>query len=140
MPPLPRSTPGVRNIARVEGLRELSRAFAVADKELGKELRKSLADVGAPIARDAELGAIGRIRNIRSKSAWWEMRTGATRTYAYVAPKRRGPRGGKRKRRNLADLLLERSMLPALDRNISNVETRFGRVLDDVGRAWERSP
>lgn len=67
------------------------------------------------------------------------MRVGVTRTSVYVAPKQRQTRDARRKRKNLANLLLGEAMLPALDRNIGEVTERVDDVLGDVGRAWGRA-
>jgi hypothetical protein len=119
---------------RVDGLRELSRAFAVADKTLSRELRKGLRDAAEPVRSDAQTLALGRIRNMTE--GWSRMRVGVTRTTVYVAPRSRGA-GGKRSRRNLFDLMTGRSLEPALDANVNEVENRVDDVLATVGRAWE---
>lgn len=121
---------------RVEGLRALSRAFAVADKTLSRELRKGLRDAAEPVRADAEALASSRISNIGV--SWSRMRVGVTRSSVYVAPRERGTRGRSR-RSNLAGLLLERAMQPALEANIGDVEEAVDDVLATVGRAWERA-
>lgn len=126
---------------RVEGLRELSRAFAVADKTLSKELRKGLRDAAKPVATSAELFADTRIRNMGPPSEgqdWRRMRVGVTRTLVYVAPRSRGA-GGKRSRRGLFDLMLGRSLEPALDANVEGVTRAVDNVLATVGQAWDRA-
>lgn len=93
----------------------------------------------------------------RQKSAdWTQMRVGVTTRLVYVAPQQRGSRaavthrvslfGGRVKlgknlgphRPNLATLLMERAMSPALDANIGRVEREFGDMLDKVGADWSR--
>lgn len=125
---------------RVEGLRELQRAFSVADKTLAKELRSRLRDVAEPVRAKAERLAVQEIRNIGIP--WSRMRVGVTRSLVYVAPVERGvkTRGRtSRHRPNLADLLMGRAMSPALDANQGRVLHELEEVLDDVGRAWERA-
>lgn len=122
---------------RVEGLRELSRAFAVADKTLAKEFRDGLKDAAEPVRSDA--AALARTQISRITEPWSEMRVGVTRTSVYVAPKQRHTRDPRRKRKNLANLLLGEAMLPALERNVGEVENRVDDVLGTVGRAWERA-
>lgn len=117
---------------KVRGLRDLQRAFRVADKVLQVELRDALRDAAEPVRRDAESLARSSIRNIGE--AWPQMRVGVTTRVVYVAPKQRS-RG--RKRPNLAGLLAGRAMEPALERNRHDVEQRVGRALDVVGAAWE---
>lgn len=124
-------------VIRLEGFRELSRAFALADKVLSAELRSGLRDAAEPVRSDAELLAVSRIPRIGI--AWSRMRVGVTRTSVYVAPRQRGARGGAGKRPNLAALLLGRSMEPALEANIGDVEDAVEDVLATVGRAWERA-
>lgn len=125
---------------QVKGLRELQRAFALADRATRKELRAALALAAEPIARDAEELARANIRRIGEK--WPQMRIGVTQKLIYVAPKQRGrltKRNPARYRRpNLFDLLfglMERS----LDENIDGVEASVGRALDRVGDVWERA-
>lgn len=125
---------------RVEGLRELQRAFSVADKKLAKELQSRLRDVAEPVRADAERLAVQEIRNIGIP--WSRMRVGVTRASVYVAPVERGVKGrgrGGRRRPNLADLLMTRAMSPALDANQGRVLHELEDVLDNVGRAWERA-
>jgi hypothetical protein len=66
------------------------------------------------------------------------MRVGVTQTSVYVAPRHRGTRDGRRRRPNLAGLLLQRSMLPALTRNQPRVVREVDEMLAKVGRKWER--
>lgn len=123
---------------RVRGLRELDRAFKLADKAEQKELREALRDAGEPVRADAE--QLARTNIPRIGPVWSEMRTGVTSKVVYVAPKARARSGNpRRKRPNLAALLLGRSMEPALERNIGEVERRVGVALDTVGRIWEHA-
>ena len=120
---------------RVEGLRELQRAFSVADKTLAKELRSRLRDVAEPVRAEAERLALQEISRIGIP--WSRMRIGVTRSLVYVAPVERGRRS-RHRRPNLADLLMGRAMSPALEANQDRVVHEFEELLDDVGRAWER--
>lgn len=131
-----RAQPGGQSrVVRIDGLRELSRAFAVADRRLSREFRKGLRSAAEPIRADAESLAVERISRIGLE--WSRMRTGVSRTSVYVAPRKRGSKTGAGKRRNLFDLLGFRSLEPALDRNIDDVSRRVDGVLETVGRAWE---
>jgi hypothetical protein len=127
----------------VRGLRELQRAFALADKKLARELRLALQEAADPVRYDAAQLAGKRIRNILSPTAevnWAAMRVGVTRSLVYVAPQERGRRSRanpKIRRPNLATLLMGRAMEPALVRNVATVERAVSRVLDTVGQAWE---
>lgn len=121
---------------RVEGLRELNRAFRLADRELATELRGRLKDAAEPVRADAERLAAASIPRIGLP--WSRMRVGVTTNNVYVAPKHRGTRDERRRRRNLAGLLLERSMLPALDQNKDDVVRAVDNLLVEIGRDWER--
>ncbi len=123
-------------IVRVEGLRELQRAFAVADKQISRDLRKSLRDAAEPVRSDAESRASSAIPRIGLP--WSRMRVGVTRHSVYVAPRERGVRRGSRRRPNLAGLLLERAMEPALEANHPRVLAAVEDLLQDMGRHWER--
>lgn len=119
---------------RVEGLRELSRAFALADKEERKRFRATLREIAEPVRADAESLAISRIPNVGVP--WSRMRVGVTRTSVYVAPRQRGSR--RRKRPNLAGLLMDRAMSPALDAHQGEIAGAVDDMLGDVARLWER--
>lgn len=124
---------------RVHGFRELSRAFARADKTLRNELRDGLRDAAEPVRRDAELYARLNIRNIGVP--WSRMRSRVTQRAVWVAPVERGVRSRaaqNRRRPNLAGLLLDDAMQPALDENEPEVVRRLEKVLDTVARDWER--
>lgn len=124
------------NAIRITGLRELSRAFAVADKTLAKELRDKLREAAEPVRTDAE--ALASVGIPRIGMPWSRMRVGVTRSSVYVAPRQRGARGRpSTKRPNLAPLLLDRAMTPALEANRPHVEREVDDVLATVGRAWE---
>ena len=109
-------------------------------RRLSKELRKGLQEAAEPIRVDAEQLAESRIPRIGFE--WSRMRVGVTRTSVYVAPQQRGVKSKvneRLRRRNLADLLIGRAMIPALDANIADVSEAIDDVLATVGRAWERA-
>lgn len=123
---------------RVEGLRELQRAFKHADKVLSTELRDGLKEAAEPVRQAAEELAVANITRIGVP--WSRMRVGVTQKTVYVAPRQRGTKGrgdDPRRRPNLFGLMMGRSLEPALDRNVGQVEARLERLLDTVGRAWE---
>jgi hypothetical protein len=123
----------------VQGLRDLQRAFALADKSVSKELRATLRDAAEPVRSDAARLAVQEITRIGPR--WSQMRVGVTRTLVYVAPKERGVKSRglqQRKRKNLAPLLRDRALDPALDRNIGQVERKVEQMLATVGKQWER--
>lgn len=128
---------------RVKGYNELLRAFDAADRTLTRELRGRLREAAQPVADTAErLTASGPpIRNLSPGDPWAGMRVGVTRTLVYVAPKERGRRTKDRPglgRPNLADRLMEDAMSPALDMHAADVEKSMDRLLDEVGKDWER--
>ena len=77
-------------LVRVEGLRELNRAFRVADKALATDLKDALEEAAVPVRRDAQSLAVQRIRRIGP--TWSRMRVGTTGGVVYVAPVERGTR------------------------------------------------
>jgi hypothetical protein len=121
----------------VEGLRDLQRAFRVADETLSRELTRTLREVAEPVRTDAERLAVSGIRHITLP--WSQMRIGVTRSSVYIAPKRRGSRFPQNRRPNFAGLLLHRAMLPALSRNEQQVQEGMEELLDTVGLDWERA-
>jgi hypothetical protein len=123
---------------RVEGLRELQRAFKAADKTLQKDLRSGLRAAAEPVRASAESLAVEKIARIGVP--WSRMRVGVTQRDVYVAPKQRGQKGRDQRLRrpNLFDLLMGRALQPALDQNIAKVERQLERLLDAVGSSWER--
>jgi hypothetical protein len=127
-----------RGTLRVEGLAELVRAFSLTDKKEQELFRDARRAVAEPVRADAQLLASSSIHHIGIP--WSQMRVGLTRTSIYVAPRQRGSRGrGRRHRPNLADLLMNRALQPALDRNIANAEKAFDDMLVDVANFWEKA-
>lgn len=124
---------------RVEGLGSLQRAFSVIDRDVATDLRATLRRAAEPVKHDAESLAASRIRRIGTP--WAQMRVGVTRTSVYVAPARRGTgsRGNQRRRRpNLANLLLNRSLLPALHQNEAKVAAQVELMLAELASKWGR--
>lgn len=128
--------PAAGETLRVEGLAELQRAFKAADRSLSRELRGALRDVAEPVRADAEGLAVSGIPTVGLP--WSRMRVGVTRHSVYVAPRQRGSRDPRRRRPRFAGLLLNRAMLPALQRNERRVEAAVEQMLGEVGRVWER--
>ena len=114
----------------------MQRAFSRADKDLSKDLRSTLKDVVEPVREEAERLAGQKIRNM-GEGPWAGMRVGVTRNLVYVAPKERGRRSALR-RPNLAGLLMDRAMQPALDAHEGEIEREVGDALDDLFKRWER--
>lgn len=129
----------------VTGLNGLVDAFAAADRAVKDDLRDALQEAAAPVRTTAQQLAGASISHMGgSHRPWARMRIGmAGRSVVYVAPVERGAksRGAKatRGRPNLARLLLDRAMEPALDQNTARVERRLDDLLDEVANVWERT-
>jgi hypothetical protein len=124
---------------RVYGFREIQAAGVRAGREIQVGLRGSLREVAEPVRRDVETLASSSIRRIGPK--WSRMRTGVTQTLVYVAPKQRGVRTrgpDPRRRPNLADLLMDRAMEPALERHEQQLEAVVEQMLDRVAAEFNR--
>jgi hypothetical protein len=121
----------------IRGLRELENLAAASGKKANKLVRSELRKVAQPIAADAQGLAESSITRIGPK--WGKMRVGVTKTLVYVAPKERGikTRGpDPRRRPKFADLMEERAMDPALERNEGNIESAVEHALDEIAREW----
>ena len=126
------------SVVVVRGLREFVAACDHADKRIRREVRGELRSVAEPVRHDAETLARSTIPRIGP--LWPLMRVGVTRSLVYVAPKQRGrlSRANPALRRpNLAGLLMDRAMEPALTQNVPGIQASVERVLDQVGRDWE---
>lgn len=125
---------------KVQGLRELERAFRKTDKEEAKLLRKSLKETALPVKRAAEGKALAKIRNMGRSRKWATMRLGVSKSVVYMVPRQKGTHGrGPLRRPNLKDLLLDRAMIPALEEHEGEVIRGVERVLDTAGARWEKT-
>ena len=133
---------------RVRDLANLNRAFALADRAVKEDLRDALIESAEPVRSDAKRLALEEITNIREtkrgRSAWSEMRVGIDqrKTIVYVAPVERGVKTKGRQRLarpNLAPLLMDEAMSPALEQNREKVMRRLEQMLDEVADVWERA-
>jgi hypothetical protein len=123
----------------VVGLKDLQRAFRVAEPAMHKELAAGLRRAGEPVRSSSENLAVSQIRRIGLP--WSRMRVGVRPGYVYVAPRQRGAARGtsSRARPNLATLLMERSMKPALNANVGQVERIVDEVVGKALDAWARA-
>jgi hypothetical protein len=119
---------------RVSGLRDLDRAFAKFGRDEKQALRGALASAVEPVRKRAEELADQNIRNIGP--AWEQMRVGVTTKVVYVAPSRRRGRNPNLARPNLAPLLMDRAMSPALEESIPEVVELLDGVLGRLGDEW----
>lgn len=123
---------------RVEGLRELNRAFARAPDTLKRDFRAAQRSIAEPVRRVAEHRAVAEIRGMPKSPAWGRMRTGITVRGVYVAPVKRGSRSAPLKRPNLAPMMMDRAMAPALALNAASTLRRFEDLLDSMATDWAR--
>lgn len=114
--------------AHVEGYTGLMRALQRADRETRLGVRRELRQAAEPVQRDAEVFARQRIPRIGEP--WSRMRVGVTTKVVYVAPRQRSR--SLNKRPNLAGLLMERAMQPALDAHEHETVRELDRMLDRV--------
>jgi hypothetical protein len=116
-------------------MRQLNTAFQAAGKESWVAARTGAREVADPVRTESETLALQRIPRMPRSPRWARMRVGVTRTLVYVAPVKRGVKtrglGGKR-RPNLAPLLMDRAMQPALDHHAADLEQRVDHWLDQM--------
>lgn len=97
---------------------------------MARELRGELKTIGEPIRSEASSLALASIRNI--SIPWATMKTVLTvNTIAVVPASKSRGRGKGAKRHNLAGLLMDKALEPALARN-------HDRIADDVNAALGR--
>lgn len=126
----------------VDGMADLQRALAIANRDVGSDVKAALESAADPVRFDAQKLALSEISGMaRSRVPWHSMRVGVTRSLVYVAPVQRGVKSRtdrRRRRPNLFDRLLGDAMEPALERNITRVERELNDALGDLVRRWER--
>lgn len=128
---------------RVEGLRELERAFKLYGRGLEKGLREAMEAAAEPVKQDAHSLARSTLKPPKPDGVDWTlMRVGVTKRTAYVAPAQRGNRGRRPSSRARGEkfkaLLLGSALEPALAANTKTVEREFIDALDDLARMWSR--
>jgi bacteriophage HK97-gp10 putative tail-component len=119
---------------RVRGLRELNRDFRKISSKLSDELRDALKEAAEPVREEAEGLALGKIRNMPRSPRWAGMRIGVSRAAAtvYMVPAARSRRSKGGSRPNLANLLLDQAMDPALDNKQDSVIKRVDDMLEHL--------
>ena len=117
---------------RVQGLRELEQAFARFGAAEKKMLAGVLASAAEPVRERAQELASHNITNIGPR--WEQMKVGVTTKLVYVAPRARRRRGSPRP--NLAGLLMDKAMQPALDEKAPEVESLLDVALGELGDEW----
>lgn len=114
-------------------------ALAKADKGTRVGIRATFREVAKPVQRTSE--ALAREKIPRIGERWPQMRVGVTRKLVYVAPKQKGVRTrgpNPRRRPNLANLLMERAMEPALQRHEALIVAATDRALDVIADDFNR--
>lgn len=120
-----------RQTLRVEGLRELDKAWRAADKELAKEMRARLREVGEIVAREAR----ARLAPLSEASAS-SIVPRARANGAFAEQKRRRTTG---KRPDWGSRQMSRAFVPALEAKQDEVvEAYEQKVLAEVERKWAR--
>jgi hypothetical protein len=134
---------GGHGAVEVQGLSSLVRAFQQADKNLVDDLRDALSEGAQPVKMDAQGLAQHNISHMKLGSPWVRMRIGvmARSSIVYVAPVERGVKsrgGARKKRREFFDVLMDKSLQPALEHNIGRIVERTDRMLGEVATVWGR--
>jgi len=122
------ATVGAVGEVRIEGLQELQRALRKINKDVAGEVRDALRKAGEPVRATAESYAFGSIRNIGN--IWGEMRLGVAARGAYIVPATRRSEGSPRKA--FGPLLLDKAMLPALERHQAGVLNEVTEAFDSL--------
>ncbi len=113
-------------------VRLVNRALAHVSQEMENGARAEMLAIGGLVEKDAESFALARIRNMPRSPGWADMRVGANNDLVYVVPSRRGVKRGKRKRPNLAPLMLQQAMRPAKQKNEPEIIRRFEKLTAQV--------
>lgn len=122
---------------KVRGLKELTKSFRGISKDLTKELSGELKAAAEPVRSRAEGLALTEIRNMPASPRWAGMRIGVStaRGAVFMVPAARSRR--RTKRPNLARLLMERAMDPALAQNtdkvVANIDDLLGNLFEANG-------
>lgn len=111
---------------RIKGQAEVEAAFLSLRKEVLAELRPALREIAQPVRELASEKAMENIRNIGA--AWSRMRVGVTTKVVYIAPTSR--RHGGSPRPNLAALLMDKAMQPALDESQGEIVAKLDALVD----------
>lgn len=122
---------------RVRGLKEMTRAFKRISKELDSMLVLELKDAGEDVRKDAEDLALGKITNMPRSPRWAGMKITVNRAQGLVSmvPAARSARRKGGSRPNLANLLLDRAMDPAKEKNAAAVVGKVEDLIDRLGGA-----
>lgn len=120
----------------VEGLADLDRSFGKLGRLVRARFREGMRLAAQPVAtlaRDKALANISGMQRARTVD-WSLMRVGGSNV-VYVAPLQRGRasrRNPARKRPNLADLLIEKSLEPAAEQARPIIEARARQAVEQA--------
>ena len=120
---------------RVDGLRELLRVTDQLPKTVKREVRNELRRVAEPVRADAQALFLARVSADPKKTRYGVSvrKVGTISVEQRVKGKDRNP---ARRRPKFTDLVCDRSLEPAADRNQAQVVAGFNRVLDTLERKW----
>lgn len=129
---------------KVQGLRELQRAFRAADPELKTQLTEELRHAGDVVRVDARGmfegwgGAHGRSAAASHAASGWKTKVsstgGAKRTVVVAQTLRKGR--ATRRRPNWGALQMKKALLPARAANTKRVVEMLDAMLGRLGRGW----
>lgn len=129
------------NAVRIEGLRELERAFKLYGRGMEKGLREAMEAAAEVVRPDAQSLAASTLKPPKNVD-WTLMRVGVTRRTAYVAPVERGNRSRRPSSRargaKFKAKMMGSALEPALADNVATVEDEFKDALNDLARFWSR--
>jgi hypothetical protein len=118
----------VADAIRIEGLRELERAFRASEDDLRRELQRELNEAGKIVAEDAR----GRLARYSARSAGGIRSRIKRRTEVVVEQRRRRTTG---RRPDWGSFQMREVLIPARSARIREVEQRLENMLDRIGRA-----
>lgn len=131
--------PSAAEHVRVQGYRELQAAMKTYERDVRLGMRRELREAAEPVRAGAE--ALARSEIPRIGERWPRMKVGLTKSSVYVAPRERGVKGrgySSRRRPNLAGLLMDRAMQPALDQNTEQAVRKIDELLDREAARFNR--
>lgn len=110
-------------------MRELIEANVSIAGRIDDELIDELEQAAKPAETTAESLAVTTIRNMPRSPQWANMRIGVSRpeSIVYMVPFQRGRKQARRP--NLANLLLQRAMEPALEQTAPEIEKQVDKMM-----------
>lgn len=121
--------------AVVYGYGELITAFGRAGREAKLGVQRTMREIAEPVRRSAEGLALEKVRRMPLSPAWGKMRVGQTPRLVYVVPVKRGVKGrgdDPKRRPNLAVLMNERALEPALIQHEPEILHALERALNEI--------